>query len=309
METRQAGHVGRDMKQNSDEITIDLLDVCGVIRAHFKTILLSTIICGVIAYLGTNFLIVPKYKAEAKLYVLSQSSDSEQLTTNDVAVGTSLVSDFAQVIKGQPVLNKVISNLGLNMSYEELSEEVSVDVPINTRIITITVTNKDATAATKIVDEVTSVSAEFIGTNMTHEKPTIIQNGITNNHPVNINTRRNSLIGALLGFLLASAVSVLGFYINDKILTPEDVEEKLGLSVLGTLPFDKGILQEKSNVGRKTKTTTGRRPVASPKQPQQRQKHVQNISGAPVQKAQNVATKQVAPAAKQTNPTTKSQND
>ena len=195
------------------------------------------------------------------------------------------------------------------MSYEELSEEVSVDVPINTRIITITVTNKDATAATKIVDEVTSVSAEFIGTNMTHEKPTIIQNGITNNHPVNINTRRNSLIGALLGFLLASAVSVLGFYINDKILTPEDVEEKLGLSVLGTLPFDEGILLEKSNVGRKTKTTTGRRPVASPKQPQQRQKHVQNISGAPVQKAQNVATKQVASAAKQTNPTTKSQND
>ena len=118
METRQAGHVGRDMKQNSDEITIDLLDVCGVIRAHIKTILLSTIICGVIAYLGTSFLIVPKYKAEAKLYVLSQSSDSEQLTTNDVAVGTSLVSDFAQVVKGQPVLNKVISNLGLNMSYD-----------------------------------------------------------------------------------------------------------------------------------------------------------------------------------------------
>ncbi len=66
----------------------------------------------------------------------------------------------------------------------------------------------------------------------------IIQKGYADGEPVSPNIIKNTLIGAVLGAFLAMAIIVISYLFNDTIMTAEDVEKKLGLNVLGTLPLE-----------------------------------------------------------------------
>ena len=82
------------------------------------------------------------------------------------------------------------------------------------------------------------VSSAFISQKMDQDPPTIIQYGYSDGEPVSPNIAKNTIVGGMIGFLLSS-VLVVGLYIlNDTIMSAEDVEKKLGLNVLGTLPLE-----------------------------------------------------------------------
>ena len=248
MENKRTGTANGNpgVNQNQNVETIDLMDVFGVIGAKIRTILLSTGIVALIAFLITRFLIVPEYSSTAKLYVLSKSTSITSLA--DVQMGASLTSDYTQVVASRPVIDQVIKDLDLDTDYDALSKKVTVENPTDTRIINITVTDRSVKHAKKIADRIAEVSAEFIGNKMDQDPPTIIQKGYTDSGPVNIQPLRNTVIGALIGFLVAAAVAIISFYLNDTIQTPEDAE-KIGLHVLGSLPLDTGVEQEKPEAG------------------------------------------------------------
>lgn len=46
-------------------------------------------------------------------------------------------------------------------------------------------------------------------------------------------------IGAFLGFILSAGIVVLLYLLNDKIMTPEDLEKRTGLNTLATLPLER----------------------------------------------------------------------
>ena len=49
---------------------------------------------------------------------------------------------------------------------------------------------------------------------------------------------KNTIIGALAGFVLSSGVVIASWLLNDTIRFEEDVERKLGLAVLGSVPYE-----------------------------------------------------------------------
>jgi capsular polysaccharide biosynthesis protein len=73
---------------------------------------------------------------------------------------------------------------------------------------------------------------------MDQDPPSIIQYGYADGGKVSPSIRRNTVSGALVGAVLAMAVVVVIYLMNDTIMTQEDVEKKLGLTMLGTLPFE-----------------------------------------------------------------------
>ena len=80
----------------------------------------------------------------------------------------------------------------------------------------------------------------MIGTaeKMEQDPPNIIQKGYADGQPVSPNVIKNTVLGAMAGFVLSMAIIVLANLFNDTIATPEDVEKKIGLNVLGTLPVE-----------------------------------------------------------------------
>ena len=219
-----------------DEIEIDLGALFFEVLGHWKMIVVSAVLAGMIGLVISLFLITPKYESTSELYVLSKSTSITSLA--DIQMGTNLTNDYMVVVKGRPVLEQVINNLGLDENYESLSEIISLNNPSDSRILQITVTDPDPNRAKMIADEIAQIASDFISVKMDQDPPTIISYGYADGEPVSPNILMNTAIGILLGAFLAMAVVVVTYLLNDTITNAEDVERKLGLNLLGTLPFE-----------------------------------------------------------------------
>lgn len=219
-----------------DEIEIDLGALFFELLGHWKMLVLSAVLVGLMGLIISVFLITPQYESTSELYVLSKSTSITSLA--DIQMGTNLTNDYMVVVKGRPVLEQVISNLGLEETYAQLAEKVSLNNPSDSRILQITVTDPNAERAKLIADEIAQIASNFISVKMDQDPPTIISYGYADGEPVSPNIMMNTAVGVLIGGFLAVAIVVVSYLMNDTITNAEDVERKLGLNLLGTLPFE-----------------------------------------------------------------------
>ena len=213
-----------------------MIELAFELLMHWKMIALSMILVGAISFVISTFLMTPMYESTSELYVLTKSTSITSLA--DIQTGTSLTNDYMVVVKGRPVLEQVIKNLNLEESYKQLSRHMTLENPTNSRILQITVQDPDAKRAKLIADEIATVSSAFISEKMDQDPPTIIQNGYADGQPVTPNIPNNVILGVLLGAVAAMGIIIVSYLLNDTIMSTEDIEKKLGLNVLGTLPLE-----------------------------------------------------------------------
>lgn len=223
-------------ENKDDEIEIDLREFFLVFLDHLKMIVLSTVIMGAIAFVISRFILTPEYESTSQLYVLTKSTSITSLA--DVQMGTSLTNDYMVVVKGRPVAEQVIENLKLKENYEEFLSKVTLNNPADSRILEISVRDTDPKRAKEIADELAKVSSVFIAEKMDQDSPTLIQKGYADGDPITPNIMRNVIRGGVIGFLLALGIVVVSYLLNDSIMSSEDIEEKLGLHMLGSLPLE-----------------------------------------------------------------------
>ena len=158
-----------------DEIEIDLKELFFELLNNWVMIVVSTVLVAAIAFCISTFIMVPKYESTSELYVLSKSTSITSLA--DIQMGTNLTNDYIVVVKGRPVIERVITNLGLEETYASLRDKVEIANPSNSRILQITVTDEDPNRAKAIADEIANVGSAFIAEKMQHDAPTILQYG------------------------------------------------------------------------------------------------------------------------------------
>ena len=229
----------------TQEQEIDLVEVFRALLSKAWLIILLTAL-GAGLMLGYTVLFMkPVYSSTSTIYILSKSTSITSLA--DIQLGTQITQDYQVIITSRPVLEKVIQNLGLNKSYQQLKGQISINNPSNTRFLEITVKDNDAFLAKKIVDELTVVSCETTGAVMETQEPNVMDYGQVENTPVSPSMKKNGIIGALLGFVIACAIVIIRFLMNDSIKTGEDVEKYLGLNVLGMIPLEEGVSKRKTH--------------------------------------------------------------
>lgn len=236
-----------------DEIEIDLKELFFELLNNWVMIGISTVLVAAIAFCISAFIMVPQYESTSELYVLSKSTSITSLA--DIQMGTNLTNDYIVVVKGRPVVEQVITNLGLDETYSTLEGRITITNPSNSRILQITVTDEDPNRAKAIADEIANVGSAFIAEKMQHDAPTILQYGYADGEPVSPNKMMNTVLGAAIGAFLAMAIVIISYLMNDTIMSTDDVERKLGLNVLGTLPLE----EESEYDGRSRKKKTVRK--------------------------------------------------
>lgn len=220
------------MQLEQEELEIDLKELFFELLSHWKILTVSTIMAAAIALVASKFILVPQYESTSALYVLSNSITS----LADIQIGSSLTNDYIVVVKGRPILDQVIENLNLDETYDSLEDRITLENPADSRILEITVRDTDPNRAKVIADEMASVASDYISIKMDQSSPTTIQNGYADGEPVSPHVGMNTLIGAIVGFLLAAAIITISYLLDDTIMTDEDVEQKLGMNLLGSLP-------------------------------------------------------------------------
>lgn len=225
----------QNRSKRNDVIEIDLVELMMEIAAHWKTMLISTVILAVAAVVFRLCVLNPSYESTSLLYVLTKSTSITSLA--DIQTGANLTQDYLIVTKDRPVLEQVIKDLGLDMTYEDLEDMIEVSNPTNTRFIQITVKSKDPEEAKSIADDVADVAAAFIAEKMDQDPPNLVHYGYSDGESVSMTPLEYGVAGAAVGFILAGIFVVVAYLMDDSVITPEDIETKVGIRVLSTLPM------------------------------------------------------------------------
>ncbi|MCI8568151.1 MAG: hypothetical protein HFG48_02395 [Bacilli bacterium] len=193
----------------------------------------------------TDELQIPLYKSQTSL-VLTRSSDTSTITNTDISLNKNLVSTYREIIKSRRILSKVINNLNLATTEKELSKEISVTSANDTELIIISVVDEDSKKARDIANEIATVFKKEITSIYNIENISIVDEAIRAIEPYNVSVVKQYLIGGGAGFLLGSLIITIIFYFDDSIKKPEDIEEKIGLSILSTVPKYKNKKKRKN---------------------------------------------------------------
>ena len=233
------------------EIEIDLKEIFFILLGKAGIIILSGMILALLAIIGTKLFITPQYQSTTKMYVLSQSGST--LTTSDISISTYLTRDCPEIIKSRTVMENVIAELDLNMSYAKLNSKVSVETSSDTRIVKIVVEDADPYVARDIANAIRDAAAVQITSIMNLEAVNVVDEANVPQAPASPSTMKNGFIAGVLGCFMAVAVILIKHFMNDTIRVSEDVEKYLGVSVLGTIPLDEHLvnLKKKNNNNKK----------------------------------------------------------
>ena len=221
----------------SDEETIDLLELLYALLGKWREIAAATVACALIAAIGVLFFVTPKYQASSTIYVISRKDSA--INISDLQIGTALTDDYIQVFHMWEVQEKVISNLDLPYTYSQLDGMLSVTNASNTRMLEITVTSESAQEAADIANEYAEVVRDYIAKKMATDKPSIMSTALVPTVPVSPNKTKSILLGALLGFVVSAGVIVVITLLDDTYKTAEDIKKYTGLVTMAVIPLEK----------------------------------------------------------------------
>ncbi len=237
-----------DNKPNSSEQTdtINLSELFYVLLSRILTIVCVTIVCGAVAFAYSRFFVAPEYTAGCTLCVLNRNNENS-LTSSDIAASNALVKDYEILAGSHAVIEQVIADLNLQYdpadpnkatySYAQLKSEIHVSVPSDSRMLVVSIQDKNPNNAKKLADALADVLVRAINSKMKTEA-SIIDYAVVPTSPSAPNVKKNTVIGAAIGFLIVCGIIVLRFITDDTIKTDTDVEKYLRLPVLGTIPLD-----------------------------------------------------------------------
>lgn len=213
---------------------IDVLFLLKKLWTKKFLIVFTALFFGTLSLIASIFLVDPAYTATTRVYVVGQSSES--VTTQDLQAGSYLVKDYQEIIKSSEVLSKVIAKEESPLSTDELSGMISVIVPTDTRVISISVESKDPNEAAQLTNSVREVAAEKIKEVTKVQDVTTLEEAQVPENPSSPNIKRNIMIGTLAGAFIAMLGVLLTEVLDDRVKRAEDVEEVLGMTLLGVVP-------------------------------------------------------------------------
>ena len=141
--------------------------------------------------------------------------------------------------KSNRVLEKVVEKLELDMSVDALRSKVQVNSVADTEIIRISVEDQDPVFAAELANSIAVVFMGEIGGIMKMDNVQFIDMAKVPKNPIKPRPAMNIAIAAVLGIMVSVFIIFLVEYFDNTIKMPQDIEQRLGLPVLGSVPvFD-----------------------------------------------------------------------
>ena len=167
--------------------------------------------------------------------VLSTNENSQTITQNDVNLNKNLVDTYAEIIKSRRVLDKVIDNLGLDISYNTLYKKINVTSVNNTEIIKVIVSDEDTNLARDIASETADVFILEVGKLFNINNANVLDKAIVSDKPYNINVMKQAIIYIFVGMIIGLGILFIYFYFDRTIKSSQQIEEKFKLPILGNV--------------------------------------------------------------------------
>lgn len=230
---------------NEENEVIDLTEILSAVRQHLLELIFVTLAAALVGFMASKFLMTPKYDSSALMIVNTRQDVNANVTSDQINSATKLVSTYSIIIKSDTVLQQVIDNLGLNLTYAQLNKRVTVAAVDDTQVMKITVQSDSPEWARQVCEQIITVAPNVIKEAVEAGSVKVISNPSLATEPVSPNIMKNTMLAAAVGFVLVIGIIVLQVLLDNKINTEEDVTKYLDMTVLGVIPqYDQGGKKE-----------------------------------------------------------------
>ena len=225
------------MMKEQEKFEIDVFQLVKVLWKRKFLIFLAALVAGLAAFAYSSFVIKPQYTSTTRIYVVNRNqADKPGLTNQDLQAGAYLVKDYREIILSQDVLEKVVADQKLTMDAKTLGRKVSVTVPADTRIVSISVRDGNPEEASRIANALREVAAQKIISVTRVSDVTTLEEARPATSPSSPNIRRNTMMATIAGVGFIVVIVLLVELLDDRVKRPEDIEEVMHLSLLGVIP-------------------------------------------------------------------------
>ena len=204
------------------------------------SIILITIIFMFIGIIYSVGFITPKYTSSTTLLLAtSESSNSKTntITTSDITLNSKLVSTYSELVKSKNVTRQVISNLGIDETEDELRDSITVSSVKDTELIKISVTDKNATNAYNIANEIAKVFTQKVSEIYNINNVQILDQAEISTTPSNINHAKDVIMFTFVGLFIAIVFVLVANMLDTTIKSSEEVEKLCNVPVIASIPL------------------------------------------------------------------------
>lgn len=219
-----------------EEQVISIEEIFEALKKRWKMIALITILATVIAGVVSFFVIDPVYEASTKLFVGKEENSEESYNSNDIAMYQKLLKTYSETIKTRDLLTSAIKDSKYDLEVGAVSSAITVVPVADTQILQIKYQSKDPKEA--------EIMLKAISNNFIKTAKELVPNGNVRTieavempeKPISPNKKMNIAIAFLLGLMVSVGLVFLLEYMDNTYKSKEQLENELGLPVLGTIP-------------------------------------------------------------------------
>jgi capsular polysaccharide biosynthesis protein len=219
------------------EETISLQEIFQTIKKRLAMIMVITLAATLLSGIVTKVFMTPQYDASTQVLVNQKNDQTNQIDATAIQTTIQLINTYSVVIKSPTILSDVIQNLNLNLTPEQLANEITVNSTQNSQVFTVTVETASPTQSVKIANEVASVFKNKIRSIMKVDNVSILSKAqlAASLSPVKPSLKMNLAIAFVVGLMVSIGIAFLLDYLDNTVKTEEDIEKLLGLPVLGAI--------------------------------------------------------------------------
>jgi len=228
--------MNEEMTRNEEIIRIE--DIIDILMKRWKMIISITLLATLTATIISFFVIAPKYEASTKVFIGKENTKEQNYNNSDIQMYQQLLKTYAGVITTNDLVEKAIDKANLNITSENVLGGLTVTPSANTQILEIKYISADRVLSRDLVDAVTT---QFIKTStdlIPNGNVKIIESVKLPENPVSPNKKMNIAIAFLLGIMISVGFAFLLEFMDNTFKTKEQLEQILGLPVIGAIPDD-----------------------------------------------------------------------
>lgn len=216
--------------------TVNLIDLLLILKKRWKTIILLTILAPLISGAITYYLLTPVYQGTT-LILVNQKNSENQIDLSQLSDNVELINTYGVIIKSPAILGKVIDNLNLSQSVDQLNSRITINSQENSQVFSLTVEDSDASSAVEIANAVSRTFQNEIEGIMRVDNVSILAEAELkeNPTPVKPNLFFNVAIALIVGLMGGMGIALLIELLDTTLKDDHDVITYLGLPVLGSI--------------------------------------------------------------------------
>jgi capsular polysaccharide biosynthesis protein len=222
---------------------LDLKELLGIFWAKRAQIILLIAIFLVIGFIYSYVFLTPEYQSVTSILLAKSNTTTSDgttpaMTTSEITMNQQLVSTYSALVTSESVINQVISNLKIDKTVADLENNIKVTAQDDTEIIQIAVVDEDPEMARKIASEVANVFINKIAKEYySMDNVYVVDEAKASEEPYNINHIKDLIIFAGIGFVISCVYVLIANMLDTTVKSKEDIEKKLGLTVLTEMPI------------------------------------------------------------------------